>query len=351
MPYSIRRVSVSFWVLLLGMCFFVSAIHAQRYVKGPVFPDPSEEVYGVAAGGKMYVLGGLAPAWKPKGFVYEYDPAIQQWNKKKSMALASHHVALVEMNGKIYVFGGFNLPESGPPAWVPLNNAWEYDPVADSWKALAPLPTKRGSPVAVASGGKIYVIGGASVHPGSSATAIRPDLPHRSLGTVEEYDPKTNTWRERSSMPTPRNHAAVGEVNGKIYVIGGRLGAAFIGVASNTDLVEEYNPSTDQWGTARARMITPRSAAAWGVYNGRIYVAGGEFQNSQLMAAFRAVEAYEPATNTWSALPQMPVPRHGLAGGMIGSHLHLVSGTIQSSGIVGMHIDSDSNDILELEAK
>src|SRR5262249_36017437 len=39
------------------------------------FPDPSEEVLGAVAGGKLYVLCGLGPSWTPKALVYEYDPA------------------------------------------------------------------------------------------------------------------------------------------------------------------------------------------------------------------------------------------------------------------------------------
>jgi N-acetylneuraminic acid mutarotase len=157
-----------------------------------------------------------------------------------------------------------------------------------------------------------------------------------------------NTWRARSPMPTARNHAAIGVVNGKIYVIGGRLGAAFIGIASNTDVVEEYDPATDSWGAVRARMLTARSASAWGTHGGRIYVAGGEYQNAQLMAAFRALEAYDPATNQWVSLPSMPIPRHGLAGAMVGNRLHLVGGDVQSAGIQGMHLDSESHDAFEI---
>ncbi|HSB73908.1 MAG TPA: hypothetical protein VLT62_31665 [Candidatus Methylomirabilis sp.] len=337
-------------VILLVLAFGLAA-EAQspgRWVKLAPFPEPSEELYGAAAGGKVYVFGGLAPGWKPKGLVYEYDPAADRWTKKKPMPLASHHVAFADLNGKIYAFGGFVPPASGPPAWVPIDNVWEYDPVADAWKALAPMPTKRGSPVAAVVGGKIYVIGGASMHPGSAEPAVHPARPHRSLSTVEEYDPATNTWRARSSMPTARNHAAVGVVGDKIYVIGGRVGAAFIGVASNTDVVEEYDPATDSWGAVRARMLTPRSASAWGTVGGRIYVAGGEYQNAQLMAAYRALEAYEPAGNRWTSLPPMPVPRHGLAGAVVGNRLHLVSGDVQSAGIPGMHLDSESHDAFEI---
>src|ERR1700704_2711904 len=149
--------------------------HAQsKWARLAPFPEPAEEILGAAAGGKMYVFAGLAPVWKPMGMVYEYDPAGNQWTKKKPMALPSHHVAFTEYHGKIYAFGGFVFPQSGPPAWVPINNAWEYDPANDNWKALASLPTKRGSAVAAVVGDKIYVIGGAANPPGAEALALMP---------------------------------------------------------------------------------------------------------------------------------------------------------------------------------
>ena len=219
--------------------------------------------------------------------------------------------------------------------------------MTDRWKALSPMPSKRGSAVAATVHGKIYVIGGAAVHPGSSETALQPARPHRSVATVEEYDPKTNTWSQRPSMPTARNHAVVGVVNNKIYVISGRLGSAFIFTASTTNVVEEYDPANNQWGLVKARMPTERSGGAWGVYKGRIYVAGGEYQDSHLMAAFRALEAYDPVTNTWEELPMMPMPRHGLAGAVVGDRLHLASGDIQSAGITGMRVVTESHDVFE----
>ena len=338
------------FVILMTLGLLTAEAHAQaagKWVKLAPFPEPAEELFGVAAGGKMYVMGGLAPGWKPRGLVYEYDPAADKWTKKKPMALFSHHVAVTELNGKIYAFGGFVPPQSGPPAWIPIDNAWEYDPAADSWKALASMPTKRGSPVAAVVGGKIYVIGGATTAPGAKEPIVHPARPHITIGTVEEYDPATNTWRARTPMPTARNHAGVGVVGGKIYVIGGRTGAAFISVATNTNIVEEYDPATDSWGASKARMPSARSAVASGTYRDRIYIAGGEFQDDSMMAAFRAFEAYQPATNSWTILPRMPVPRHGLAGGVVGNRIHLVSGEVQSAGIEGMHLQSDSHDAFE----
>src|SRR5450432_4571198 len=171
----LRRVCLV--ILWLGVLLPAAAQAQGKWVKLAPFPEPAEELLGVAANGKMYVFCGLAPGWIPIGMVYEYDPATDKWAKKKNMPLLSHHVSFTEMNGKIYAFGGFVPPPAGAPAWVPINNAWEYDPAADSWKALAPMPTRRGSPVAVAVGGKIYVIGGAAQHPGSNEPAVLPTRP------------------------------------------------------------------------------------------------------------------------------------------------------------------------------
>jgi N-acetylneuraminic acid mutarotase len=346
----IRWRSLVATALVVAWCG-VSPAQAQTWARRAPFPEASEELYGIASGGRLYVFGGLAPGWKPKALVYEYDPGRDTWARKKNMPLPSHHVALAEIGGKIYVIGGFRLPDSGPAAWQPIDNVWEYDPAADSWKALAPLPTKRGSANAVVVNGKIYVIGGAGLHPGSKETVVHPARPHRALDTNEVYDPATNRWETRSGMPTARNHAAAGAVGNRIYVIGGRVGSAFISRASNTDVVEMYDPAIDQWGPLLASMPTPRSAGAWGVFRDRIYVAGGEQRTPEFQKTFRVVEAYDPAANRWTILPPMDFPRHGMAGDIIDGKLHLVSGDVASGGAPGAHIDTDVHEVLDLEAK
>jgi N-acetylneuraminic acid mutarotase len=338
-------------VLLFSLFFLFSSFSfgQGKWVKLAPFPEPAEELVGASANGKVYVFCGLAPGWKPMAMVYEYDPAADKWTKKKPMALPSHHVSFTEYKGKIYAFGGFVLPQSGPPAWAPIDNAWEYDPAADNWRALAPMPTKRGSPVAASVGDRIYVIGGAVA--GAGQSAVHPARPHRSVGTVEEYDPATNTWHTgRMPMAVPRNHAVGAAVNGRIYVIGGRAGGAFItGPSSNIDVVEEYDPATDAW-SFKTRAPTARSAMAAAVLDSRIYISGGEFQDARMMATFRAFEAYDPAKNAWSTLPSMPTSRHGLAAGVEGRRIHMVSGDVQSA-LSGAHSHVDAHDAFELEGK
>jgi N-acetylneuraminic acid mutarotase len=338
-------------VLAVNLAIWTPADNAQggQWMNLAPFPEPHEEVIGQGANGKMYVFAGLvsAPIWLPVGMVYEYDPPANKWAKKKPMALPAHHLALTELNGKIYVFGGFTEGKIGNlAAWTPINNAFEYDPVNDSWKALAPMPTKRGAAVAAMVGGKMFVIGGATTAPGATNPAIHPTVAQRVLSTVEEYDPETNTWRARAPMPTPRNHTAAGVVDGKIYVIGGRIGAAFIAASSDLANVEAYDPATDTWGRPLAKMPTARSGLDVGVYKGRIYVAGGENQDFFAHTAYHAFEAYDPATNTWSILPPMAIGRHGVAGGVVGNRFYAISGDVQSSG-TGVMVSTPSADAFE----
>src|SRR5712691_12762754 len=96
----------------LGLAAWRARAQAQqgqdRWTKGAVFPEPEEELYGVAANGKMYVLGGFGGG-KPVGMNWEYDPNSDKWTKKKDMPLPVHHSALVSYNGKNLMFGGYKL--------------------------------------------------------------------------------------------------------------------------------------------------------------------------------------------------------------------------------------------------
>jgi N-acetylneuraminic acid mutarotase len=314
--------------------------------------EKSEEFTFGDVNGKIYLFGGLPLGTKPPlGLVQEYDPATDKWTQKKNMPLATHHAAIAAYNGKLYLFGGQAQLQPGGPSQIPLDNVWEYDPANDSWKALAPMPTARTAAVAAEVGGKIYVFGGASVHPGQKIVSLGPTVPHRSLDVNEVYDPKTNKWETRTTMPTARNHAAAGVVNGKIYIIGGRVGSSVITTASNTNVVEVYDPSTDTWGAAGLRMPTTRSGMGWATYKGKIYVAGGQVYDAQVFAAIRAVEAYDPATNTWSILPTMLTARHGVNVAAIGNRLYVIGGHIQAAGTGGEAANSDANEVYEFPDK
>jgi len=347
-----RRVSSTLAVtLMLGIGTVVAQQSPGKWVtdKYAKLPQPSEEYTNVVLNNVLYLIGGNSAVLTPgarsmhPARVLAYDLAGDKWTKKKPIPVRVHHQAQAGYNGKLYILGGCTRAISGEGG---TTNAWEYDPAADAYKALAAIPGKRCSAQAEEVGGKIYLIGGLE--------PLENGMGTRVTGRNQMYDPATNTWTERSPMPTARNHAFSGVVNGKIYVIGGRIGAGNIPATTNIDVVEEYDPATNLWGVVKQRMPTPRSGGGAATYNGKIFVSGGELQNRQMSAAFRALEAYDPLNDTWEILPSMPSARHGDAAGFIGNKLHLVSGKQEGGGAPDMAANSphpfatEAHDVLEI---
>jgi N-acetylneuraminic acid mutarotase len=313
------------------------------------FPAPFSEVYGLATGGKLYVFGGLADGTTPQGLVYVYDGGSDSWTKNRNMPRALHHTAQAELDDKIYMFGGFAAGTATEGlGWRPTDFAAEYDPAVDRWKALPPMPTPRGAAIAVTFANKLYVIGGGTMPPGKAPAPLGFGSPHYVIGTVEVFDPAANSWRKMTDMPTPRNHiAGIGAIGGKIHVIGGRIGSVFMAGADNLDIVEAYDPATDSWSAPRARMPTLRSGGGWGVYNDKIYVGGGELRDDRMLGAVKSLEAYDPARNLWTILPPMPISRHGCSAGFIGSKLHFVGGDVTSSNVYEVSVATPRHDVFD----
>ena len=53
---------------LLAASMLVSVAYAQKWSNAAPFPDPSEEVYGIAVGGKLYVLVDSDPSGRPRAW-------------------------------------------------------------------------------------------------------------------------------------------------------------------------------------------------------------------------------------------------------------------------------------------
>jgi N-acetylneuraminic acid mutarotase len=337
------------------VCAIAAAAHAeQQWKMAAPLPKAIGEIEAATVGGKIYVLSGLdnrPGVVAPAGYNWAYDPAANAWSDRKSMPVPAHHIMVATLHDKIYVFGGFVRPAS-LLAWQPINRSWEYDPATDAWKELAPMPTPRGAGAAVAVGGKIYVIGGARSNKPNDEGAPIPlgSTDQIVVGTVEEYDPATNQWRSRSSMPTARNHFFAAAVGGRIYAIDGRIGTVFVTKSDVIDLIEAYDPATDHWAYA-GRAPTTRGDVTGDVHNGLLYIAGGEFQDFERKMTFWSVEVFNPATGAWSNLPHMQVARHGFAAAFVGNALHVMGGGFQSDGMPGVDPTTATHEVIDLSGE
>lgn len=338
-------------ILLLLTVVTASEVAAQgTWKRLKAIPQGEEEVYGTAAGGKIYVMGGLGafPGWEPKQILFAYDPAKDEWEKLPNMPEGVHHVGLAAIGDKLYAIGGFTIARpagGGLPAWVATDSVWIYDIPGKAWSKGPSLPTPRGGLTATAVGKKIYAIGGAK-NPSYSTRELRPDVPVENMATNEVLDTATMRWSTARPMLTARNHHGAALIDGKIYVVGGRIGSTFIiGLSNNVSTNEAYDVAKDTWSAALG-MPTPRSGIGVAVLKGRMHVLGGEAYLNDLVGTYRTHEAYDPKTNSWQRLPSMQTPRHGLAVAEVGGKMYAVSGSNVAGG-GGPHEGVNVNEVYE----
>jgi N-acetylneuraminic acid mutarotase len=198
-------------------------------------------------------------------------------------------------NGSIYVIGGFL--NSNNNTREPSNRLFIYNPYMNNWIEGARMPTARGALTANFIEGILYVVGGAKSN---------PDNTQQALATNEAYYPANNTWRVEAPMPTARQHLASSVVDGKLYVIGGRL--TDDASTTNLNLTESYDPIRNAWESALAPMPTARSDLAAVAINSSIFVIGGDAANK----TFDNNERYDTKANRWTLESPMPTARHGL---------------------------------------
>lgn len=250
--------------------------------------------------GLLYVVGGYDGS-SMLTRLEVYNPTTNTWATKTSMSVARLQMAGGAIDGLLYVAGGYN--SGGDQSALEV-----YDPSKDTWTTKAPMPIGQQSRGAV-SNGILYIVGGES---------------HGScISTVQAYNPATNSWTTKASMPTARCHlAVVADNNGLLYSIGG---TDTTGSASYTN-VEVYNPVTDTW-TTKAPMPTGRRTFDAGMVNGIIYAVGGtNFNNGTTNNALTTVEAFDPATDTWTTKASLPAGRNALSLGAVNGILYAVGG-------------------------
>jgi len=102
----------------------------------------------------------------------------------------------------------------------------------------------------------------------------------------------------------------VAVVGGKLIAAGGRESKAKTGETFKLSVgpTDVYDFASGEW-TSAAPIPTERAGTASAAFQGKYIVLGGESGAQE--AAHAEVEAFDPATGVWSALPELNRGRHG----------------------------------------
>lgn len=95
---------------------------------------------------------------------------------------------------------------------------------------------------------------------------------------------------------------AVGAINGCLFVLGG------FAKASALKSVWRYDPRINAW-TEVAPMTTARAYCKTAFLNNKLYVVGGVNRGRGGLTPLQSAEVYDPVTNTWTQIPNMPFAR------------------------------------------
>ncbi len=274
------------------------AVPANRWFPAASLLTPRD--YGAAGvvDGVLYTLGGESSTFL--GSVEAFDPTTNSWSARAPMPTARAGLAVGVVDGILYAVGGFDY-ESVGGFWYPryLGTVEAYDPATDSWTTKSPMPTARSDLAVGVIDGILYAFGGEFW-----------DM----LATVEAYDPDTDTWTTKAPLPTPRGYFGGGVVDGLFHAIGGWNGTGYQAA------VDTYDPTTDNWSSGA--ILIARLSPAVSVLDGVLYVMGGESSGHFLTW----VEAYNPATGIRTVKTSMPLARAFFSAGTVDGFVFAIGG-------------------------
>lgn len=170
----------------------------QKHHELPPMPGPVKFGFGVVVlHGKLLVVAGYAMddgSISPSAEVYQYDSCLNSWSKLADMKVARYDFACAEVNGMVYVVGGYGMDGES------LSCAEVYDPDTDKWAQIESLRRPRWGCFACGFEGKLYVMGG------------RSSFTIGNSRFVDVYNTERHTWCEmKNGCVMVTAHAVVGK--------------------------------------------------------------------------------------------------------------------------------------------
>jgi len=204
------------------------------------------------------------------------------------------------------------------------------------WYPLRPSPLSRTEVSAAAVGQDIYVVGG-------YGNGFDPSA------AVERYDTARDRWESVHPLPETLNHASAVSYGGRLYVLGGYTGPPFSLGLGTEDLLGttlgtgssggasrafyRYEPATDSW-SRMPDAPSARAALAVAVVGDSLYAAGG----ADALQPLTRFEIFDFRTGTWSVAPDLPLATEHVVGAAAGGDFYVIGGRPRYGGGVNSFV-------------
>jgi N-acetylneuraminic acid mutarotase len=215
------------------------------------------------------------------------------------------------LSGKIYRFGGFN------ERYEVIRSYSSFDPAANKWTAVGTLPAAMAEThLGISNDGRFVYFAG-----GFAGNLNHNESPSQDINSnVYRFDPLTNTFTLITTLPQPRGAGTLDVLNGELHYMGGNPADRVTNVGDHF----VYNLANKSWRTA-APLPNPKDHMSSLVLAGKIYVLGGEHGHDQLHQQQGDAHVYDPGTDRWTQIANLPTPKS-----------HTEAGTFVSDGKIIM---------------
>jgi hypothetical protein len=216
------------------------------------------------------------------------------WIATTPMKVArEEHTATRLLDGRVLVVGG-------EAEGSYLDSVEIFDPTTESWTDAAPLSIGRSDHTALLlADGRVLVAGGQSPAAGTGEVTRRAEI----------FDPATGAWS--------RAGTSIGSIYGAGSGVALPDGSAVFhatiesGPYDVTSILQRFDPDDGTW-TRVARLAADRIRPSMAVMaDGRILIAGGSSDRTELPSPMADAWIFDPATDTLRALADMPEPGFG----------------------------------------
>lgn len=184
-------------------------------------PEPLSAGAAEFLNGQIHYLGGNRGQNRATDFDIHYvlDPNSLALHKAAPLPDARDHFSAVVLGGKLYVFGG----EAGHDTQHrQKTDSCVYDPATDSWSPLAAMPIGKSH-----AESSTFVLNGRVVIAGGQIDNFQ------ATDNVVEYDPAANTWSLLPPLPKPLEGTIVQPLGGRLFLTGGYIGSNSVATVSS----------------------------------------------------------------------------------------------------------------------